>query len=160
MDSKPGQSKMTDQKKPSGNPPYQWCRLHERTTRSLSPPKWVYARHSFLLVSTLLFSLLSVPLWKFISAQLIGQDLVTGPGGPVLSWLQPAFKLWLGNQNLISSRCRPPGNTSPMPSLDASPDCGNDAWAPSPWASTWQSWLPPNFSFLPQRLEFDAEFPS
>ena len=75
---------MTDQKKPSGNPPYQWCRLHERTTRSLSPPKWVYARHSFLLVSTLLFSLLSVPLWKFISAQLIGQDLVTGPGGPVL----------------------------------------------------------------------------
>ena len=34
---------------------------------------------------------------------------------PVVSWLQPAFKLWLGNQNLISSHCRPPGITSPRP---------------------------------------------
>ena len=51
---------------------------HKGETLSLSPPMCVYSHVLFfLLINTLLVSLLSVSLWKFISTKLMGQGLVT-----------------------------------------------------------------------------------
>ena len=59
-----------------------------------------------LLISTLLVSLLSVSMWKFISMQLMGQGLVSGLGFralTVMAWLQSVA----GNRNPASNHCCP-----------------------------------------------------
>ena len=61
---------------------------------------------SFLLMNTLLVSLLSVSMWKFISIQLMGQGLVSGLGFralTVMAWLQSVA----GNRNPASNHCCP-----------------------------------------------------
>ena len=86
-----------------------------RAWLSLLAHPCVYAHVPFfLLINTSLVSLLSVPMWKFISAQLTGQDLVTGLWSPVGWWLgfsAPTAPAWLQslarNWNPSSSHCRP-----------------------------------------------------
>ena len=62
---------------------------HEGATLSLSPPVCLSTRTVlfFLLINTLLASLLSVSIWKVASTQLTGQGLVTGHWSLVVWWL-------------------------------------------------------------------------
>ena len=89
------QSKRVGQSKSGRNVPSKWFRLrHSLTTISLSMLLCLSTCTIlfFLLVSTLLVSLLSVSLWKSISMQLMGQGLVSGLGFralTVMAWLQP-----------------------------------------------------------------------
>ena len=66
--------------------------------------------HFFLLINTLLISLLSVSLWQFISTKPKGQGLVTGHWpwwssgqDSVLSLLPPAFNLWPQTEILLQA---------------------------------------------------------
>ena len=72
---------------------------------------YVYPQvHFFLLINTLLISLLSVSLWQFISTKPKGQGLVTGHWpwwssgqDSVLSLLPPAFNLWPQTEILLQA---------------------------------------------------------
>ena len=66
--------------------------------------------HFFLLINTLLISLLSISLWQFISTKPKGQGLVTGHWpwwssgqDSVLSLLPPAFNLWPKTEILLQA---------------------------------------------------------
>ena len=81
---------------------------YEGATLSLSPPMCQATDTVlfFLLVNILLTSLLSGSMWKFISIQLMGQDLVTGPQWSsgqesVISLQLPDLSLWLGMEILL-----------------------------------------------------------
>ena len=62
---------------------------HKGATLSLSPQVCVSTRTvlCFLLMNTLLASLLSISMWKFNSTQLTGQGLVTGHWSLVVWWV-------------------------------------------------------------------------
>ena len=78
---------MIGQRQPGRSAPCKWFKLlRGQDSLSLSQPMWVYSHVLFvLLINTLLVSLLSVSLWKFISTNPTGQGLVTGPCGLVAS---------------------------------------------------------------------------
>ena len=79
----------------------------QTTTRarlSLSPPVCL-STHTvlfFLLINTLLASLLYISMWKFISTKLTGQGLVTGRWSLVV-WWSGGFSLWLGTEILLQA---------------------------------------------------------
>ena len=83
----------------------------QTTTRgralSLSPPLRLPTHTLFLRVNTLLASLLSVSLWKFISTQLTAQGLVAGHWSSgedsALSLPRPDFNLWPGTEILLQA---------------------------------------------------------
>ena len=67
----------TGQRKPRKNAPYKWFKLPWGHTVWACPRVYPHVPF-FLLINTLLVSLLSISLWKFSSTQLTGQGLVTG----------------------------------------------------------------------------------
>ena len=97
------QSKLIGQRKPGRNVPCKWFKLLQ-CCNSLSPSVFLSMCTLFLLINTLLVSLLSISMWKFISIQLMGQGLITGywclgfSAFTAKVWLQSLF----GNQNPAS----------------------------------------------------------
>ena len=78
-DSEPGRARLWGKGNPEEIPHVSDSNYHQGTTLFLSPPMYVYPHvHFFLLINTLLISLLSISLWQFISTKPKGQGLVTG----------------------------------------------------------------------------------
>ena len=105
---------MTGQRKPRKNAPYKWFYLSQVYHSFSEPAHGTIYRLSFsFLPSTLLVSLLSICLCKFIYTKSEVQGLVTvyWPSRPStwdseLSMPQSHFNLCSGNQNPFSSLCR------------------------------------------------------
>ena len=115
-DSEPGKARWLAKGNPEEMPHERDSIYHEGANLSLSPPVCL-STHTvcfFLLINTLLASLLSISMWKFISTQLMGQGLVTGHWSLVVWWLgfgtltataRPQFLA--RNWNPVLSCCRP-----------------------------------------------------
>ena len=78
---------------------------HEGTTQS---PRVCVHTYPFSSFQTLYLLRCFLSLWKYISTELMGQGLVTGPWGSSgwdlgLSLLQPNFGLWSGTENQLQA---------------------------------------------------------